>query len=174
GNESSSDIITGFKPNHQKTKTFIQRIEYGVNFQSQKARYYFPVTSDIGLSLGYKLNDRSVIGIGASYKIGWGPGWNQIAITHQGLGIRTYLDWKIKSSFYISGGYEQNYRTPFHTITQLKNYQSWQRSGLIGLSKKYQVSKKLKGDMKILWDFLSYHQLPGSQPFVFRIGYSLK
>lgn len=175
GNSSGDiEMPEGFKPNAQKTKTFLQRIEYGANVQNQKARSFFPVTSDLGLSLGYKLNDKSAIGIGASYKLGWGKGWNNIRMTSEGLGLRSYVDYKLKGSLYISGGYEQNYRTAFSSIQQLKDYSAWQSSGLLGLSKKYKVSKKLKGDMKLLWDFLSYQQTPRNQAILFRVGYSLK
>jgi hypothetical protein len=175
GNSGSSDqAMPDFKPNSQKTKSFFRRLEYGTNLQSQKARYFFPVTSDLGLSLGYKLNDKSVIGVGASYKVGWGSSWNNIQVSHQGVGLRSFLDWKIKCSIYLSGGYEQNYRNLIHTIAQLKDYCGWQSSGLVGLSKKYQVSKKMKGEMKLLWDFLSYRQVPRTQAILFRIGYNLK
>ena len=175
GNSSGDiDMPDGFKPNSQKTKTFLQRLEYGANIQSQKARSYFPVTSDIGLSLGYKLNDKSSLGVGASYKLGWGKGWNNIRLTNEGLGLRSYVDYKLKGTMYISGGYEQNYKTAFSNIIQLKDYSAWQSSGLLGLSKKYQVSKNLKGEMKLLWDFLSYQQVPRTQTILFRIGYSLK
>lgn len=173
GNTADGDI-PDFKPNQQKTKGFLQRLEYGGNIQSQKARYFFPVTSDVALSLGYKLSDKSSIGIGASYKVGWGSNWNNIRLSHQGVGLRSYLDWKIKGSFYFSGGYEQNYRTMINSIGQLRDYSAWQASGLVGLSKKYSISKKMKGEMKILWDFMSYQQVPKSQPVLFRIGYSLK
>ncbi|RYY49993.1 MAG: hypothetical protein EOO06_05305 [Chitinophagaceae bacterium] len=175
GNSSSDiDMPDGFKPNNQKTKTFLQRLEYGANIQSQKASSYFPVTSDIGLSLGYKLNDKSSLGVGASYKLGWGRGWNHIRLSHEGVGVRSYLDYQLKGSLYISGGYEQNYRTAFASFQQLKDLSAWQSSGLIGLSKKYKVSKKVKGDMKILWDFLSYQQIPKTQTILFRIGYNIK
>jgi hypothetical protein len=174
GNSSDFEIPEGFKPNNQKTKSFLKRLEYGANIQSQKGSYYFPVTSDLGLSLGYKLNDKSVIGLGASYKIGWGKSWKNINLTNEGLGLRSYVDMKLKGTIYISGGYEQNYRSSFASIQQLKDYSSWQSSGLIGLSKKYKLSKKLKGDMKLLWDFLSYRQIPKTQAILFRIGYSLK
>lgn len=166
--------LPSFKPNSQKTKSLLQRLEWGANMQSQKARYYFPTTSDIGLSLGYKLNDQSSVGIGLSYKVGWGRNWGNIHITHQGIGLRSYVDYKIKGAFYLSGGYEQNYRSAFKTIDQLKDYSAWQKSGLIGVSKRYQVSKKLKGNMKLLWDFLSYQQVPRTQALLFRIEYSLK
>ena len=173
GNTDASDIPS-FKPNSQKTKSFGQRLEWGANMQSQKARYYFPVTSDIGLSVGYKINDNSSAGIGLSYKVGWGRNWGNINITHQGIGLRSYVEYKIKGAFYFSGGYEMNYHSAFKTIDQLRDYSAWQRSGLMGISKKYSVSKKLKGDMKLLWDFLSYQQTPRTQAILFRIGYSLK
>ena len=163
-----------FKPNSQKTKPFLKRLEYGMNIQSQKARYFFPITSDIGLSLGYKLNNDGVIGIGVSYKLGWGRGWEHISISHQGVGLRSYINWKLKASFYLSGGYEQNYQSLIKGIEQLKNHTAWQKSGLVGISKTYQVTKKFKGEMKILWDFLSYQQVPRTQPIIFRIGYSIK
>jgi hypothetical protein len=164
----------GFKPNNQKTKTFMQRLEYGANIQSQKATNFFPVTSDIGLSLGYKLNDKSVIGIGASYKLGWGSGWNNIRLSSQGVGLRSFMDIKLKGSFWISGGYEQNYRTAFTGFDQLRNRSSWQQSGLIGISKVVSLKTKLfkKTRLLLLWDMLSYQQVPRTQPVVFRVGYN--
>jgi hypothetical protein len=177
GGGSSDDVIPeNFKPNSQKTKSFLQRVELGTNFQSQKSTNYFPVTSDIGLSVGYKLNDNSIIGIGASYKLGWGSGWNNIRLSSQGAGIRSFIDWKIKGSFWITGGYEQNYKTAFRYIDQLRNYSAWQTSGLIGLSKTVSVKTKFfkKTKLQLLWDFLSYRQVPRGQPVVFRVGYNIK
>jgi len=171
---AGGEMPEGFKPNNQKTKTFLQRLEYGAYIQSQKATNFFPVTSDIGLSLGYKLNDKSVIGIGASYKLGWGRGWNNIRLSSQGLGLRSYVDIKLKGSFCISGGYEQNYRTSFTDFDQLRNRSSWQQSGLIGISKVVSLKTKLfkKTRLLLLWDMLSYRQVPRTQPVVFRIGYN--
>jgi len=174
GSDSDLDMPEGFKPNNQKTKSFLQRLELGTNIQSQRARYYFPVTTDIALSAGYKLNNKSIIGIGVSYKAGLGRGWDNVALSHEGLGLRSFIDYKLKGSLYITGGYEQNYLSSFQTVEQLKAYSSWQTSGLIGLSKPYKVSKKLKGEMKLLWDFMSYQQIPKTQAVLFRVGYSLK
>jgi hypothetical protein len=173
GNASDGDI-PGFKPNNQKTKTFLQRLEYGGDIQSQRSTYFFPVTSDIALSIGYKINDKASIGIGAAYKLGWGSNWNHIQISHQGVGLRSYLDWKIKGSFYFSGGYEQNYKALINSIDQLRDFSAWQSSGLIGVSKKYSISKKMNGEIKVLWDFMSYQQVPKTQPILFRVGYTLK
>lgn len=174
GGSSDMEMPEGFKPNNQRTKTFWQRLEYGSNVQSQRASSFFPVTTDLGLSLGYKLNDKSVIGLGASYKIGWGRGWNNIRLSSEGVGLRSFVDIKLKGSFWISGGYEQNYRTAFNDFDQLRNLSSWQQSGLIGISKVVSLKTKIfkKTRLLLLWDMLSYQQVPRTQPLVFRVGYN--
>lgn len=163
-----------FKPNNQRTKPFLKRLEFGTNIQSQKAQSYFPVTTDVGLSVGYKLNDKSVVGIGASYKLGLGSGWRDIHLTHQGVGLRSFADWKVKGSFFISGGYERNYRAGFSRISQLRNINAWQQSGLLGISKQYKISKKFSGKVQLLYDFLHAHQVPRAQPVIFRFGYKIQ
>jgi hypothetical protein len=177
GGSSSEDILPeGFKPNNQKTKSFLQRLELGTNLQSQKANGYFPTTSDLGLSLGYKLNDTSILGIGASYKMGWGRNIRNINITHQGVGMRSFVDWKIKGSLWLSGGYEMNYRNEFNRVEVLRELDAWQQSGLVGVSKVVSLKTKFFKNTKIqlLWDFLSYQQVPRAQPVVFRVGYNIK
>ncbi len=174
GDLGEADMPEGFKPNDQKTKSFFKRLELGANMQSQKASGFFPTTSDIGLSLGYKLNDKSILGMGASYKVGWGTGFRDIEISHQGLGLRSFVDWKLKGSFWISGGYEMNYRSEFENIDLLKDMNAWQQSGLLGLSKVVSLKTKFfkKTKLQLLWDFMSYEQVPRTQPLVFRVGYN--
>ena len=177
GGGSSNDIMPeGFKPNDQKTKSFLQRLELGTNIQSQRVNNIYPVTSDLGLSFGYKLNDKSVIGVGASYKLGWGTALNNIRITHQGMGLRSFVDWKLKGSLWLSGGYEQNYKSVIRTIDQLRDQSGWQQSGLAGVSKVVSLKSKLfkKTKIQLLWDFLSYNQTPKTQPFVFRYNIIFK
>lgn len=169
-----ADLPKNFKPNSQKTKSIFQRLEYGTNIQSQKAGRFFPVTSDIGLSLGYKLHDNSSVGVGMSYKIGFGNGFKNFKLSHQGMGLRSYVDYKIKSGIYLAGGYELNYRNMIKSIIELQNYSAWQKSGLVGLSKKYKAGKKLKGNIQVLWDFLSSQQVPKTETIIFRIGYNIK
>jgi hypothetical protein len=171
-NGGSSDMtMPDFKPNSQHTKSFLQRIEYGLNVQSQKGSWGIPVTSDIALTAGYKLNDKSTIGIGAAYRIGWGT-IKHIHISHEGAGLRSYVDIKAKGSIWISGGYELNYMHSFQKLTDLYDIQVWQRSGLIGVTKKYKVGKK-ENNMQLLWDFLSYSQVPRSPAIKFRVGFKL-
>lgn len=166
--------VPNFNPNQQKTKSFLKRIEFGSDIQTQQSTYYFPTTTDIGLSIGYKMSDKSTIGIGGSYKIGWGSSINHINISSQGVGLRSYLDVKMKGSIYLSGGLEYNYQQVIYSIQQIKYLSSWQQSGLIGLSKIVSIKTKLfkKTKVQLLWDFLSYQQIPRTQPFKVRVGYN--
>ncbi|THU31200.1 hypothetical protein FAM09_29375 [Niastella caeni] len=181
GGSSSGDAdMPDFKPNNQKTKSFWQRLEYGTNFQTAKNNF-FPTTTDMGLSVGYKLNDKSTVGVGASYKMGWGKDIKHIAITHQGMGLRSFLDIKLKGSFFASGGLEYNYQplkadsvnTP-STGAHWDEISSWQKSGLVGISKIISIKSKFfkKTKLQLLWDFLSYQQVPRTQPLKFRVGYN--
>jgi hypothetical protein len=171
-NGGSSDMtVPDFKPNSQHTKSFLQRIEYGMNVQSLKGSWGIPVTSDVALTAGYKLNDRSTIGIGAAYRMGWGS-IKHIRITHEGVGLRSYTDIKAKGSIWISGGYELNYMQSFKKLPDLYDIHVWQRSGLIGLTKKYKIGKR-ENNMQLLWDFLSYSQIPRTPALKFRVGFRL-
>ncbi|HEY4291343.1 MAG TPA: hypothetical protein VGN00_29785 [Puia sp.] len=163
-----------FKPNDQKTKTFWKRIEYGANFQTTHNSYYFPTVTDLGLSIGYKLGHSNIVGVGASYKLGWGNGIQHVALSSQGVGLRSFLEIKIKSSFSATGGFEYNYTTPFTSFQDIRQIQRWTQSGLIGISKTVSMKSRFfkQTKLQLLWDFLSYQQVPKTQPVLFRIGYN--
>ncbi len=174
GSANSGGEEPGFKPNQQRSKTFLQRLEFGNNFQFAKNNSLLPATADIGLSVGYKLNNKSVVGIGGSYKMGYGS-IQHLSITHQGVGLRSYVDWQLKKQFYLSGGYEMNYNAAFKNMEQLKNNAAWQNAGLIGLSKKINIKTKFTKSTKLslLYDILYHEHTQVTQPLVFRMGYGL-
>lgn len=180
GGGSSDMTMPDFKPNEQKTKSFLERLEYGFNIQSEHGRYYLPTTSDFALTLGYKFSDSKRAGIGVSYKLGWGNGFRHISLSSQGIGLRSYIDIKspVKSKgiffggLWISGGFELNYFNSFRSLQDLhENIDVWQKSALLGLSKKYKIGKK-EGNMQILYDFLHNYETPPSQAIKFRLGYT--
>jgi len=174
GGGSGGMDMPNFKPNDQRTKTFFQRLEYGTYFQTMPATTYYPSYSDLGLTLAYKLGHSNLIGVGASYKIGWGRPIQHIAVSSQGVGLRSFADIHLKKSFSLTGGYELNYLTPFTSFRDIRLLSRWTPSGLIGVSKTVSLKSAMfkKTQVSVLWDFLSYEQVPRTQPFVFRVGYS--
>jgi hypothetical protein len=122
------------------------------------------------------------VGVGASYKMGWGKDIKNISISHQGMGLRSYMDIKLKGSFYASGGFEYNYQPVADSLlnststpgVDWKDVSSWKQSGLVGISKIISIKSKFfkKTKLQLMWDFLSYQQLPRTQPIKFRVGYN--
>lgn len=166
-NTSEMDM-PDYKPNMKKTKRFLQRLEYGFNLQPQQSGKYLPGMMNIGASLGYQINEKSVAGIGIAYQLGMGQPIKSITFSNQGIGLRSYLDVKLKGSIFISGGMEYNY---MHAFTALQRINLWQRSGLIGITRKIKIgNKELK--TQLLWDLLSYNQVPQTTAFKFRTGYN--
>ncbi|HEV3411440.1 MAG TPA: hypothetical protein VG101_03135 [Puia sp.] len=173
GGSSGMDDVPDFKPSDQHSKTFLKRLQYGFNFQTTQGTYYFPNYSDVGLSLGYDLGHSNSVGIGASYKIGLGTGWQHIAFSSQGIGIRSYVDIHLKKSFSLTGGYELNYLQPFAAFKDVPQLKNWTQSGLIGIAKTISLKSSFfkKTQVEFLWDFLSYSQVPQQPPVIFRVGY---
>lgn len=178
-NAGGAGELPDFKPNTQKTKTFKQRLELSTNFQFQKPSGWMPQRTDLGLNIGYKLNDKSIAGVGFAYKLGMGS-FSHFKLTNEGLGLRSFIDWKMKKQFFISGGFEMNYLqnavTGSPTVAQpMPNINSlWQPSGLIGVSKKIAMNTKwVKGaKLQLFWDFLSNNKDLYSKNFLFRINYN--
>lgn len=172
---NSSEVVDmpGFKPNHQKTKSFLKRLEVGTNFQSTRANNYYPVTTDFGLGVSYKFNNYLNAGIGSSYKIGWGESIRKIRITSEGISFRTFIEAKAIGGFWLAGGAEWNFRNRFDDLMILKTINQWQQSALLGIEKKYRIGKRIS-TASLLYNFLWNQQMPQEQPIIFRVGYQLK
>lgn len=154
-----------------KSKGFKKRLEFTWNMQTGQRVRSFPVTNDLGLSIGYKILPKAVIGVGASYKFGLGT-WQKISLTHEGMSVRSFFDWRISSpnaklmaNFWITAGYELNY---WERIRHLQDWRhlAWQKSGLIGITKKISINKK-EIKMQFLYDYLNQPSQSGL-PFLFR------
>ena len=143
-----------------KAKPFGKRFEFGWNLQSAMRLQDFPAVRDAGLSLGYKLNPRSVIGVGVAYKFGLGENWKNIEWTHEGVGLRSYLDWrlteaggKIFRGLWLTGGFEMNYWSRIARNVQWKEL-AWRPAGVIGLTKAI-PGKRHNGKFQVLFNYLN-------------------
>jgi hypothetical protein len=172
GGASGEMPIKNYNP--EKVKTFKQRLELSTNIQVTKPVGLTPTTSIIGVMVGYRITPKWVVALGGSYKLGLGS-IQKIQFSHQGVGIRSSIDYKLKHQFYLCGGMEMNYNRVFDNLTQLKQNELWQKSMLLGLSKKINIKTKLtKGTtLQLLYDAFAKKQLPAAPEWVFRIGYKL-
>jgi len=170
--QAGNAAMPEFTPNSQATKSLGKRLEYGANMQFGSSTNYLPASSIFGLQAGYKLNDKSSVGIGASYTMGLGSGWNHIRFSNQAIGLRSYVKWKPKNAFFLQGGGEWNYLTGFSSVAQLRDLNAWQASALIGIGREYKINKKINGSVLFVYDLLYDRHTPVTQPLSFRFGYN--
>ncbi len=168
---NSNAAQADFRPNPYHNKAFFQRILLGFDLQTQSSTAFVPALSTVGFSAGYLLNARSIVGVGAAYKLGWGQPFEHIAFSSQGMALRSFVDWRLKDSWWIAGGYEANYYNSFNRLSQLQSISAWQSSALVGLMKTYKAGKR-SGNVQFLFDALYKQHIPQSQPVIFRMGYS--
>lgn len=178
-NGSGDPDMPVFKPNTQKTKPFLKRLEYGCDVDFGRNNPLLPAAAKLAGSVAYKFHQHAVAGIGLGYHLGLGS-IEHIRFSHEGVSMRSFIDWKapvgnskrsLLKNIWVSGGYEMNYNAGFKHIEQLRDFSAWQRSALLGIGKKYRISKKVKGEMKLLYDFLHREHVPVSRAFVWRLGY---
>ena len=116
------------------------------------------------------------VGLGTVYKLGLGSGINNIKLSFAGIGLRSFVDWKLKGNFFINGGFEYNYNAAFKSFRDLPSINSgavslWKPAALIGINKKYNLGK-VKGNVMLLYDFLAKQKAPQTQSLIFRFGYN--
>ncbi|HRF18320.1 MAG TPA: hypothetical protein PK977_09130 [Chitinophagaceae bacterium] len=172
GSGSGDADMPNFKPNNQKTKTFGQRLEYGFNVQFNRSNRFVPSAVNVAANIGFKLNDKASTGVGMAYRAGIMTN-SKFRLSHEGLGLRSYFDWKLKRQFFISGGYELNQYPAVQDLLQPGNVSVWQKSALIGLSKKVKSSSKFTKNAKLqlLYDLLHRRGISSGPALIYRIGY---
>ncbi len=163
-----------------------KRIRIGYNIQSGGGPNYFPAINDIGLKAGFQLHPRFEAGIGGAYKLGLGDSWRKIKISHEGVAIRSYADWRITPAgdkflkgFWVTAGYEWNNFTRLAVSNSDTNNTAslptgpvlWTNAGLLGVTKKIAKGKK-EMHFQILWQFSTGNGPNASAPFLFRWGKS--
>jgi hypothetical protein len=151
-------------------RSLLKRVEYGFNIQSQFGSILLPAMVDLGLAAGYKINDKSTVGIGASYKLGCGKPVKDIHFSSQGLSLRTYLDIKLKGGLWVTGAIEDNYLSGFPHTADWRRSDQWSRNGLIGLTKKVSTAKKT-ANFQLLYDLLHVNGTSTGSALKFRVCY---
>jgi hypothetical protein len=168
----TADLPEGYIPNQLKKKTLWQRIEYNWNLQNLPATNVLPVISALGLSAGYKFSENAIGGIGVAYQLGLGKGISELKLSNQGVGLRTYFDLKLKNSFWLSAGAEENYMHQFSKIEEINHLPFWQKSALIGVMKKTKIGKQTNS-IQLLFDLLASQQVPRAQLLKIRLAHKL-
>src|SRR5438445_4030417 len=113
---NSAMTMPDFTPNSQHNRTFFQRLRMGFNIQSSSSTSLLPAISSLGLSAGYMLNDKMVVGVGSAWQLGVGNGLDHFQFSNQGVSLRSFMDLRMKGSFWLTGGGEYTYMQTFSSF----------------------------------------------------------
>ena len=157
-----------------KGLSFAKRIFFQTNVQSTSGNRWLPSHSNFAIGSGYKINPKAQLSAEIVWRMGWGQPIKNIHITHQGFGLRSFLDWKVKGQWWITGSYEKNHYPSYQTIAVASNDNGWRNSALMGISKTIAIKSKgmKKFKMQLLYDFLAPSQAPYTSPWKYRMGYT--
>lgn len=173
---NSNDLSTATKRNSLKGKPFKERMVIGGNFQLVSTE---PLIVDISPVLGYKIDKRFTIAVGATYRARLTEyPKNRIPPTGKDdltYGYRTFVDYTFWKGFYAHGEYERMSKE-FEISPQTDLYaRKWVEAAMLGLGRSYTINQKVKGGVVLMYNFLqNNNEKIYTSPWVFRFGIELK
>lgn len=173
---NSNDLSTATKRNSLKGKPFKERMVFGGNFQLVSTE---PLIIDISPVLGYRIDKRFTIAIGATYRARLTEyPKNKIPPTGKDdltYGYRIFTDYTFWKGFYAHGEYERMSKE-FEITPQSDRYErKWVEAAMLGMGRTYTINKTLKGGVQLMYNFLHNNtERVYTSPWVFRFGFEFK
>lgn len=157
----------GFKVNPMRSLPFWQRIEKSYTLQTARASAdgSKPAMLEMSGMAGYRQTQTLSAGIGVALDVGLGQDWSHIKFSFQGLGLRSYVQWKgLPYEFGLYGGYERLYKgyafwgrnsnsTGVELIPEnIHNTFIYSDAVVVGLTKTYKINNRWNGAIQLLYD----------------------
>jgi len=151
-----------FKVNPMRGLPLWRRIEKQLNWQTSRATLDGkPALFQVSAMAGFKHTPKLSYGIGIATSIGLGQNWNNVKLSFEGVGLRTYANWQLIYGIGAYAGYERMYKqaafidnksTAQETLPTLHEKRLYSESVLLGLTKSYSINDKWNGSMQVLYD----------------------
>lgn len=167
-----------FKVNPMRGLPFNKRFEKHFNWQATHATSdgAQPATITASYAYGFKHTPKLTYGLGLAGALGLGQNWQNVRFSFQGIGVRSFakLELQYGIGFYV--GYERMYKQFAFTnkskqgsevVNTAHNTESYNESVLTGLTKSYNINKKYRGAIHVLYD-LWWQQKGLQSPVVLR------
>ena len=129
---------------------------------------------------GFKHTPRLSYGVGLATSIGLGKNWNNIRFTFEGLGLRTYAQYKVIWGIGVYVGYERMFKSVVftgkdaNTVEYNKkenqhNTRQYSEAVILGLMKDYRINEKWNGSLQVLYD-VWWKEKGLNNPIIIRIA----
>ena len=154
-------------PNPLKGEPLIKRLKLGGDIQVNKQN---PTSIDLSLQVGYLLNPKAQLGIGAAYRISTGDRFKKVDFNEALFTSKIFFNHFVYKTFYTQAIFENN-RIMIKDQNDISNGKQWVQSGMVGIGKEFPITKKMKGSTSILYNLLHDEKSPYQKPWVFRVGF---
>ena len=179
-NISLRSTSPNFKINTMRGLPFWKRVEKEYNWQTTRPGFNGePALLDMSFTAGFKHSPKLTYGLGVVSSTGLGQNWNNISISFQGIGVKTFITWKWLYGISGYGGYERIFKQAafvnkeeyYLDITSYMphNTNKIKESLLLGLTKNYKINSNWNGSVQFLYD-IWWEQKGLRSPIVLRFS----
>jgi hypothetical protein len=163
---NSNDLSTAVKRSSLEGKPFSKRLVWGGNFQVISLD---PVSIDVAPEVGYLINSRFVVGVGALYRQTFGDSLPRLA--PQAAGLKIFSSYDLISNFFVHAEYARS--TPSAMgISERGERNKWQQAAFLGMGKRFTVHPKYFMNVLLMYNFIrSNNDTLYSSPWVIRFGF---
>jgi len=169
---NSNDLSTGVKANSLKGRPFREHWVLGGNFNIVNVS---PFMIDLSPTVGYRLNKKLQIGVGAIYRASFVDSVkliNSLPATNSGYSI--FVNYNLAMNFFAYAEWERTSTIVKGNSTDPKPSRQWVNSLLIGVGRQFGISKYVKGSVMLLWNPLHVNgKTPYNSDFVIKTGFRL-
>ena len=167
---SSSDMSKATKRNSLAGKPLGERVTLGGNFQILRGN---PIAADLSPLIGFRWTKKWLLGIGGTYRVTLSQE-NKLSylVDQDVMGYQSFAEYRLIKGFYLHGSFE---RMATRTDPKVED-ESWQwvNGGLAGLGKSYRLTKKIKGNALILYNFFyESGKSPYPRAWMIKMGFQL-
>jgi len=129
-----------------------------------------PTSVDLSPLLGYRLNKKLTLGVGATYRAILN--FDEFEAKDQVYGYRGFFQADAVKKIFLHGEYERMNLAVESSSTNEEIYRYWKSGALVGIGKEYSFVKGIKGQVMVLYDFLHEDGVsPYKRPLVIRFGF---
>jgi hypothetical protein len=169
--KDAKGIIGSKQVNEWKGKPLRERLIPGLGFQISRNTVF---SLDLDPQMGYRLNNRFIVGLGGHYRLNISKQYNSIVQEGGVYGGRAYVDFKAIKSFYIHAEFEGLTLNKDIVPTLSEKDIPVVYSSHFGLGKQFNVSKRISATMYGFYRLEYSGHLPGFNKYNTRLVFGLR
>jgi hypothetical protein len=168
-----------WKPNPYKSKRFIERFSYGLDFQVTRRTQILPSAGAFTGSVIFNYSPDFSVALNAGAitsveSLNFDREFDMPRVSNEGLIVGLNVDQKVYQKLFVTGGLELNNRVVDSDIEVISNASvtllatQWNTSALVGMKLRLPSGKSREQTFSIVYDVL--HHRTGLPPFSVRMG----